>query len=324
MTRLSVVVPLAAIALNVSSASAQGLGSASTFAVLGGPAVTCTRSPVTGDVGVALTTAFTNTGCTIVGAIHAGDTAAIAAYADFQTAYNNLAINPPPCTATLTGTLADVTLAPGVYCFEAAAALTGTVTLDGGGNANATWLFRIGTLGVGALTGTGFNVDIVNVTPEQPCNVSWWVRNGATLTDSNFLGTILAGADSTVTGGTVSGHALSNGAVTLTDTSVTVCAPGPVVPPPDMDKCDDHRDDDGDDDDDDGDHHDNDGDHHDKDGDHHNRDGDYHADDGDRHDGDRRDKDCDKDHKDKKDKKDHKDHKDHKRGDNDSKGKKHR
>ncbi|HEY3225951.1 MAG TPA: hypothetical protein VGK61_03010, partial [Planctomycetota bacterium] len=45
-----------------------------------------------------------------------------------------------------------VTLAPGVCCFDAAAALTGTLTLKG--PTNATWLFKIGEGGTGALTGT--------------------------------------------------------------------------------------------------------------------------------------------------------------------------
>jgi len=35
----------------------------------------------------------------------------------------------------------------------------------------------------------------------QACNVNWWVAQAATLTTSSFQGTILAGADITVTGG---------------------------------------------------------------------------------------------------------------------------
>ena len=85
------------------------------FAILGGPAVTCTRSTTTGDVGVASTTAFTNTGCTITGTIHAGDAFAAQAYNDYLGAYNNVAAT--PCSgAILTGTLAGRNLAPGVYC----------------------------------------------------------------------------------------------------------------------------------------------------------------------------------------------------------------
>jgi hypothetical protein len=313
MTRLSIVVPLAAIVLNASAAFAQGLGSASTFGVLGGPAVTCTTSTVNGDVGVLLNN-FTSIGCTIVppGMLHAGDAAASAAYAAFLSAHNALAVVPPGCI-TLTGTLAGVTLPPGNYCFPAAAALTGTLFLDAQFNANAAWTFRIGTLGTGALTATNFAVSIINqpMPGAASCNVTWWVRDGATLTTSTMLGTVLAGADMTVTGGALVGHAFAKGAVTVTDTVITACGAGGAVVPPVVDKCDEHHDGDGDDDDDDGDHHDKDGDHHDKDGDHHDKDGDRHDNDGDHHAGDHHDDDHDKDcdHHDKH--KGHKGHKDH-------------
>jgi hypothetical protein len=57
----------------------------------------------------------------------------------------------------------------------------------------------------------------------EPCNVYWWVRAAATLTTSNFLGTILAGAAITITGGTFDGRALATAAVTLTTGAVSVC-----------------------------------------------------------------------------------------------------
>src|SRR5665811_2103621 len=93
------------------------------------------------------------------------------------------------CDQVLTGTLAGVTLSPGVYCFDAAATLTGTLTLNG--PADGVWIFKIGTLGTGALTGTGINVVMAGGATTQCPNVYWWVAQGATLTDSNFLGTIL-------------------------------------------------------------------------------------------------------------------------------------
>jgi hypothetical protein len=87
-TLLSAIVILAAIVLNASAASAQPSAPAPSFAVLGGPAVTCTTSTVTGDLGVVLSTGFTNTGCVVVGAVHAGDSAAAMGYADFLSTYN--------------------------------------------------------------------------------------------------------------------------------------------------------------------------------------------------------------------------------------------
>ena len=208
------------------AATAPGLGSASNFAVLsaapgGGGAVTLTNSTVTGDVGSSgLPASVVLTDSTINGAVIAPVSAQV--LADFNRAYDALAL--VPCDAVLTGTLADVTLAPGVYCFDAAAELTGVLTLKG--PANGIWIFKIGTSGTGALTGTNFFSSVVMAGGGQPCNVYWWVEQAATLTDSNFVGTILAGADITITGGTFIGDALAKGAVTLTNVILTGCEGG--------------------------------------------------------------------------------------------------
>jgi hypothetical protein len=62
--------------------------------------------------------------------------------------------------------------------------------------------------------------------------VYWWVAQAATLTASNFQGTILAGAAITVTGGTFNGHALAKAAVTMTGAEVAGCgSQGYPVPP---------------------------------------------------------------------------------------------
>jgi hypothetical protein len=235
-TRLLFLVPFAALLYTPSPVLATGsgpsLGAASGFAALaGGPAtgaVTCTTSTVTGNVGVVSPGTFTNTGCTIAGTVN---TNATLAYADFLTAYDTL--QNTPCDQTLTGTLAGVTLGPGVYCFTAAATLTGALTLNG--PADGVWIFKIGTGGTGALTGTNFSVVMAGGAAAGTCpNVYWWVAQGATLTSSTFLGTILAGADITVTGGTFIGEALAGGAgtsslptgaVTLTNSTVTACPP---------------------------------------------------------------------------------------------------
>ena len=203
------------------AATAPDLGTAKSFAVLGGPAVTLTNSTVTGDVGSGFPfpgSAVTLTGSTITGGtVHEGDAIAVAAYADFLSAYNALA--DVPYGETLTGTLAGMTLLPGVYSFDAAVTETGgTLTLEG--SSTDTWIFKIGTLGTGALTGTSFSV--VMAGGGQASNVYWWVADAATLTDSNFQGTILAGAAITVNGGTFSGNSLAKAAVTLTGATITV------------------------------------------------------------------------------------------------------
>src|SRR5882672_7411896 len=233
LIRRALVVSFAALLSGPSPALASSfLGSAESFAVLAGGAVTCTNAAVTGDVGAG--TVITQTSCTISGAVHQGDAVAQQAYADFLGAYATLASR--PCDQTLTGTLAGVVLTPGVYCFDAAAILTGTLTLKG--PVNGVWLFKVGTLGTGALTGTNFSV--VMAGGGQACNVDWWVAQAATLTTSNFQGTILAGADITVTGGTFNGDAFAGGtgttmvptgAVTLTGATVAGCEATATQPP---------------------------------------------------------------------------------------------
>ena len=137
------------------------------------------------------------------------------AQGDFVIAYNELATQ--TCDQTLTG-LGSLTLSPGVYCFDAAATQTGGgLTLDG--PSDGIWIFKIGTLGTGALTGTGFSV--VMTGGGQASNVYWHVAQATTMTDSNFLGTILAGAGITMTRGTFDGRALAGAAVTITGTAVT-------------------------------------------------------------------------------------------------------
>jgi len=198
--------------------TAPALGSADGFAILAGTAVTCTNSTITGDVGVWPGTAITQTNCTINGAVHAGDGVAKQAYIDFLSAYNALALE--PCDVTLTGDLTGLVLTPGVYCVAAASTTTGgTLTLSG--PSNGVWIFKIGTSGAGALTGTNFSV--VMEGGGSPCNVYWWVAQAATMTNSAFQGTILAGAAITITGGTFDGDALAQAAVTMTGAAITGC-----------------------------------------------------------------------------------------------------
>ena len=187
-----------------------GLGSAAGFAVLAKTAVTCTDGNITGLVGVASSsTAITKTRC------HMQTQVAPGAYADFRALYTGIAGSLTPCTV-LTGTLAGQSLGAGTYCFPAAAALTGTLTLMGTGP----WLFEIGTTG-GALSATNFTV-----VGSNPCNAMWWVQADVTTTDSMFQGTILGGGDITLTRTSLDGRAFATGAVSMTGGSVFGCAAG--------------------------------------------------------------------------------------------------
>ena len=221
-----------------SSASAPSLGSASNFAVLsaadgGGGAVTCTNTPspttINGDVGSSGGPAsiVNSTGCVINGAVIAPVSAGVVA--DFDKAYAALARE--QCTETInqpafTGPTDALSVNSGVICFPNQATFTNTtLTLTG----NGPWLLKIGsgTAGTGALTGTDFNV--VLPSGANPCDVTWWVRSGATMTTSQFIGTILAGQAITVTSGAVGtfkGRALAKAAVTITGGTLTGCTGG--------------------------------------------------------------------------------------------------
>jgi len=208
------------------AATAPALGTASNFSVLGGTAVTCTGSVITGDVGTG--GIFTDTGCMISGGMPpATDLAVAGALADFLSAYNILKSNiATPCTGTLLSTITGpMTLPPGVYCTDGALTGAGVLTLDGGGNTNAVWVFKIGA----AFTGTGFSVVMAN--GGQACNVFWVPSADVTMTTSALGGNILAGGAGsiTLTGGTLAGRVLANIAVTMTNANVIGCS---ALPPP--------------------------------------------------------------------------------------------
>jgi hypothetical protein len=208
--------------LTTTTASPPSLGAAASFAVLGASTVTCTgASAITGDVGVSPGTGITgfNPPCTISGALHPGDALAAQAHADLGTAYGALAA--AVCEHNLTGQdLGGQTLDPGVYCFDTTVGVTGALTLDGGGDASASWIFQVGT----AIT-TATNASVVMAGGGKPGNVFWKVGSSATIgTATAFQGNLLAYATVTlVSGSSVVGRALAlNAAVTLDNNSVSL------------------------------------------------------------------------------------------------------
>ena len=224
------------------AATAVGLGTAGSFAVVGAGTVTNTGpSVVDGDLGVhpgdALTGFADSDGGPgiVTGAVHAGDATAAAAQADARTAYGALADQ--ACDADLTGQdLGGLTLTPGVYCFATSAQLTGALTLDAVGDPDAAFIFRIGT----ALT-TASDSRVQFLDDFASCGVFWQVGSAATLgTDTAFVGTVIAQTEAITanTGATVMGRLLAlNAAVTLdsnviTATSCTTDDDPPVDEPP--------------------------------------------------------------------------------------------
>ena len=193
------------------------LGTADSFAVLAGAGFTNTGpTTVRGDLGTYPTTTETGTtSATITGTNHAGDAVTQGAKTDLTTAYNTAAGEGP--TTAIAADLAGQTLAPGVYHSASSIGLSGALTLNGGGNPNAVFVFQAGST---LTTGSASTINLIN--GAQSCNVFWQVGSSATLgTGSTFRGTILALTSITVTTGvTVDGRVLArNGAVTLdTDT----------------------------------------------------------------------------------------------------------
>lgn len=192
---------------------------AAAFAVLAGSTVTNTgETVINGDVGVWPGNAITDLLPTdVVGTIHAGDAVAQQAQADLTAAYNDL--EGRPCNQNLSGQdLGGKTLSPGVYCFDSSAQLTGALTLNGEGDTNAVFIFKI----VSTLT-TANNASLVFVNGANACNVYWQVGSSATLgTGTLFAGNILALTSITLnTGATVTGRVLArNGAVTMDTNSI--------------------------------------------------------------------------------------------------------
>src|SRR5688572_26424219 len=197
------------------------LGGARAFAVLGASTVTSTgASTVTGDLGVSPGTAVTGLPPgTMTGTLHAGDAVALQAQSDLTTAYNACAGAKNP--TTLTGQdLGGRTLTPGVYNFAASAPMNGVLTLDAQGNANAVFIFQIGSTLLAAI-----NSSVRLINGAQEANVFWQVGSSATLAAGvAFKGNIMAYASITLSQGTrVFGRALARtGAVTMDTSSVVV------------------------------------------------------------------------------------------------------
>jgi hypothetical protein len=199
------------------------------FAVLGGSTVTNTGATiVTGSLGVSPGTAITGfPPGTVTGGTFHNIPPATSAHLDLITAFIALSAPKHPCLTNLTGQdLGGLTLAPGVYCFDSSAQLTGKLNLQGAG----VWIFQIKS----TLT-TATNSSVVVSGGGQDTDVYWVVGSSATIgTGTGFTGNILAQASITLTtGASVSGRALAiDGAVTMdTNNVASRCSSGPCPQP---------------------------------------------------------------------------------------------
>lgn len=190
------------------------------FAILGATTVTNTGlSAITGDLGVSPGTAVTGfPPGTVTGTIYAGVEPAGTAQAQATVRYNDL--SGTACEVNLTGQdLGGKTLAPGVYCFDTSAQLTGTLTLSGAG----TYIFQMGS----TLT-TASNSAVLLTDGATSNNVHWQIGSSATLgIETAFFGNVYALANVTMnTGASLIGRAVAQtGAVTLDTNLVNIGEP---------------------------------------------------------------------------------------------------
>jgi hypothetical protein len=189
------------------------LGAAGPNGIMAGTAVTCVNlGTVNADVSISPGNTMTGFGpCVVTGTKHLNDASAVAAQLALTTAYNTLAGLPCPPANIISANLGGTTKPAGVYCSASGIGVSGTLTLDGGGDPNATFVFQAGS----SLITAG---DVVLINGAKASNVYWQVGSSATLgTGSQFQGNILALTSITlVDNAKLTGRALArNGAVTL-------------------------------------------------------------------------------------------------------------
>jgi hypothetical protein len=205
--------PVAALA-----ATQPRLGTATSFALLAGQAISNTgATTINGDVGISPNGSSSVTGFPpgiINGQTHYADAVALQAQNDLTTAYNDAANQTP--FVDLTGQdLGNKNLTPGTYHFSSSAQLTGPLTLSGFG----VYVFQIGST---LTTASASSVLLTN--GAQACGVYWQVTSSATFGSTTaFQGTVMALSSITMNAGaTLIGRALArNAAVSLITNTIT-------------------------------------------------------------------------------------------------------
>jgi Ice-binding-like/Bacterial Ig-like domain len=214
-----------AVAPCAGPAGPVALGTACSFGILAAtPAVTSVGpTVVTGDIGIFPAASIVGfPPGTLTGTKHAGDAVAQTAQGDLTTAYNAAA--GAAGGAVLPADIGGQTLPAGVYRTTSAQpslGITGNLTLDGGGDPNAVWIFQVQST---LITAAG-NSHIILINSANSHNVFWQVGSSATLgTNTIFQGTIMALASITgTTGATLNGRALARtGAITFDSNPVNV------------------------------------------------------------------------------------------------------
>ena len=197
------------------------LNSATSYAILAGTTITNTGSSViAGDIGLSPGTALTGfpPGTQSSGSQHITDASAATAQTDLTAAYVDASTRTP--ATAIPADLGGQTLTAGIYAAPSSLGVTGTLTLNGAGDATSVFIIQAPST---LTTASASSVILEN--GAQACNVFWQVTSSATLgTNSTFVGTIIALSSITLTtGANVQGRVLArNGAVTLDGNQVTV------------------------------------------------------------------------------------------------------
>jgi len=166
------------------------LGSAANFKVLAGSKITNSgATSITGDIGVSPSTVINGfPPGTLTGVKHPGDGISDPAQLDLKAAYDS-AVAQKADSTIITTELGGHTYTQGVYqSVSGKFGITDTLTLDGGGDASAVWIFKMTD---SLTTASGSYVKLVN--GAQWYNIFWQVGTSATLgSNSTFRGNIMA------------------------------------------------------------------------------------------------------------------------------------
>lgn len=204
------------------------LGSADSFTLLGGAPISSTATLGTlisnGNVGLSPAGEASITGfppAIIVGGVIV-PTGAVTAQArtDLQSAITGL--SGMTASFNLTGQdLGGLILQPGVYNFDSTAAHTGSLLLDAAGDANAFWVFKIGTT---LTTAANSTVSVINFGPDAGAGLGLFWNVGTSISigaDNAIRGNYLAATSITIGAGTSGGaRALALSAITLDNNQI--------------------------------------------------------------------------------------------------------
>lgn len=226
---LGFTLPISAFAI---AAVAPTLGTASSFSVFGGSAMTADGSgaTVSGDLGV--NPGLSVSGPWVVGGSRYFGTGGLSGTAktDATAAWTSMSeISQPGGTVWDPASPPDMTPAPGLYTRAGDATINTTLTLNG--SASDVWVFQITsdltfTNAATVILGPGVNA----------CNVYWRISRDATINGNagkTFIGTLIANRDvSLLTGSTITGRmmALTGTLSTGGITNISGCAIGTTIP----------------------------------------------------------------------------------------------